>query len=140
MAQPEQALLSLTKSVQGDHSGYHLHIIDKETFQKKQVKRLATGIATAHGRMKAPAELQVTMKEPHARKCPYSSPLSPIQENAADGKTEFIGDKPRRSLLYTRAKEDPGYGQLTMRPADASSQCGAKIKTEVEGSSATGTE
>jgi hypothetical protein len=137
IAQPGQALLSLTKSVQGDYSGYHLHVIDNETYQKKQVKLSA---ATEHGCVKTPVELQVATKEPNARKSSYLSSLSPIQEDTADGKTEFMGDKPRRSLLYTKAKEDTGYSYLTMRPADASSQCGAEIKTVVEGSTATGTE
>jgi hypothetical protein len=101
---------------------------------------LARAADTAHNRRQASVLAQVAMTKPPARERLCSSSLSPIQEDTADGKTEFMGDKPSRSLLCTRAKEGPGYGQLTMRPADASSQCGAKIRTVVEGSSATGTE
>jgi hypothetical protein len=105
------------------------------------VELLARAVDTAHNRPQASVVAQVAMAKPPARGRPYSSSLSPIHEDTADGNRGSTADKLRHPLLDTRAKEDLGRGQLAMHPVDVLSQHNTEHQDrELEGPKATATE
>jgi len=81
---------------------------------------------------------QVAMLRPHARKYPCSSSSSPIQKDTVDENRRSMTDDLCRSRLDSRAKRDPGRGQLAMQLADILSQRHAEHQdTKLEGCKAT---
>lgn len=140
-AQPGQEPSAVLDTIQRDHCRYHLHRLDKERSREEQVELLARAADTAHDRLQASVVTQVAMTKPPARGRPYSSSLSPIHEDTADGNRRSTADKLRRPLLDTRAKEGLGRGQLAVHPADVLSQHNTEHQDrELDGAKATAME
>ena len=140
-AQPGQEPSPVLDAIQREHCRYHLHRLDKERSWEEQVELLARAVDTAHNRSQASVVAQVAMTKPPARGRPYSSSLSPIHEDTADGNRGSMADKLCRPLLDTRAKEYLGRGQLAVHHADVLSQHNTEYQDrELEGPKATATE